>query len=316
MTGISRRTAMGKVIAVLATTQMYGRAFGQPAEPSWVEELSVRLRDLERSADAAGLLAKSGTRAGIPRLTTSNAYVEGLPRLVDIIDRAGVEHAEIGDQAGELLGALHARERFGKAELSGRPGTRAPKPRLDALKDEYLRRFAECKIRPEYGRIVNWYVQTIRTNQKRYASVSERGSVPWYFIAIIHGLEASFNFRAHLHNGDYPLTQRTRSVPKDRPINWMPPSDWESSAVDALTLEGFTGQNDWDLAHLLYRWETFNGFGYRSRGIPTPYLWSFSNHYSQGKFTADGKFDSAAPSKQCGAAVMLKSLVNANLVKL
>jgi lysozyme family protein len=315
MKGVSRRAAL-RVMAVLATGQIWGRAFAQSAQPPWVEELSVRLRDLERSADAAGVLPKGATRAGIPRLTTSNAYVEGLPRLVDIIDRAGNEHAELGDQAAELLSTLHARERFGKAEMPGRPGTRAPTPRLDALKEEYLRRFAECTIRPEYARLVSWYVQTIRSHETRYAKLSERVSVPWYFIAIIHGLEASFNFRAHLHNGDYPLTQRTRNVPKDRPIEWIPPSDWESSAVDALTLEGFTGQTDWDLANMLYRWETYNGFGYRSRAIPTPYLWSFSNQYSRGKFTGDGKFDSTASSKQCGAAAMLKGLMNANMVKL
>jgi lysozyme family protein len=88
--------------------------------------------------------------------------------------------------------------------------------------------------------------------------------------------------------------------------------------LDALALEGFTGQSDWSLEAMLYRWEAFNGFGYRNRlqkvGQMTPYLWSFSNHYRAGKYTADGSFDSKAVSQQCGAAVMLHGLVNAGLV--
>jgi lysozyme family protein len=48
--------------------------------------------------------------------------------------------------------------------------------------------------------------------------------------------------------------------------------------------------------------------GYRRRGVPSPYLWSFSNLYTKGKFVADGHFDANAVSAQCGAAVMLKAL--------
>jgi lysozyme family protein len=132
--------------------------------------------------------------------------------------------------------------------------------------------------------------------------------VPWFFIAVTHALESSFNFRAHLHNGDFPLSSRTRQVPAGRPLKWLPPSDWESSAVDALRLMGFAGQGDWSLERTLYRLEAYNGFGYRRIGVPTPYLWSFSQHYDRGKFVADGKFSRTARSQQCGAAVMLKLL--------
>jgi hypothetical protein len=54
--------------------------------------------------------------------------------------------------------------------------------------------------------------------------------------------------------------------------------------------------------------ERYNGFGYRPKGIHSPYLWSFSNHYTKGKFTADGHFDGDAVSKQIGAAVLLRRM--------
>jgi lysozyme family protein len=180
-----------------------------------------------------------------------------------------------------------------------------------SLQDEYARLYRKLSVRTERSDAVEWHLAMIRKSKARYQSVGEQTGVPWYFIAVTHGLEASFNFRAHLHNGDFPLSSRTRQVPAGRPTKWLPPSDWESSARDALRLLGFTGQKDWSLTRTLYRLEAYNGFGYRSYGVPTPYLWSFSNHYDRGKYVADGKFSFSARSQQCGAAVMLKMLAEA-----
>jgi lysozyme family protein len=180
-----------------------------------------------------------------------------------------------------------------------------------SLRDEYGRLFRNLSVRETRSESVDWHLAMIRKSKARYESVGEQTGVPWYFIAVTHGLEASFNFRAHLHNGDFPLSSRTRQVPAGRPTKWLPPSDWESSAKDALRLLGFTGQKDWSLERTLYRLEAYNGFGYRGYGVPTPYLWSFSNHYDRGKYVADGKFSYTARSQQCGAAVMLKMLADA-----
>ena len=54
--------------------------------------------------------------------------------------------------------------------------------------------------------------------------------------------------------------------------------------------------------------------GYYSCGINSPYLWSYFNHYTKGKFVADHKYDPNAVSKQCGTAVMLKALETAGIV--
>ena len=180
--------------------------------------------------------------------------------------------------------------------------------KYDALADEYAAWFAAAKIRPEFRESTDWHLTMMLQSRGRYERLGKRLGIPWAFIAATHGLEASFNFRAHFHNGDFPLSRRTRQVPAGRPPNWLPPSDWESSAADALRLLGFTGQSDWSLPRTLYRLEAYNGFGYRRAGRASPYLWSFSSLYSRGKFVADGKFDPKARSKQCGAAVMLKLL--------
>ena len=185
-----------------------------------------------------------------------------------------------------------------------------------SLSAELARMFRTLTVRPERAETVDWHLAMVRKSRDRYERVSDATGVPWHFIAVTHGLESSFNFRAHLHNGDFPLSARTRQVPAGRPKQWLPPSDWESSAKDALKLLGYTGQLDWSLERTLYRLEAYNGFGYRALGVPTPYLWSFSNHYDRGKYVADGKFSWTARSQQCGAAVMLKLLADAGDIAL
>jgi lysozyme family protein len=207
-----------------------------------------------------------------------------------------------------------------QAAVPAQPVDEADKPLSKAkdyssLKDEMGRLYRKLTVRPERQEAADWHLAMIRKSRSRYESVGEQTGVPWHFIAACHALESSFNFRAHLHNGDFPLTSRTRQVPAGRPIKWLPPSDWESSARDALRLLGFTGQQDWSLERTLYRLEAYNGFGYRGYGVPTPYLWSFSQHYDRGKYVADGKFSYSARSQQCGAAVMLKLLDNAGEIQ-
>ena len=108
-----------------------------------------------------------------------------------------------------------------------------------SLQDEYARLYRKLSVREARSESVEWQLAMIRKSKARYESVGQQTGVPWYFIAVTHGLEASFNFRAHLHNGDFPLSSRTRQVPAGRPTKWLPPSDWESSAKDALRLLGF-----------------------------------------------------------------------------
>jgi lysozyme family protein len=131
--------------------------------------------------------------------------------------------------------------------------------------------------------------------------------VPWYVIGILHALECNCDFSRHLHNGD-PLMARTRQIPAGRPQSGTPPFTWAESAADALRYDGFTGQRDWDVAITLERFEKYNGLGYKRKGLLSPYLWSMSNHYIKGKYTADGMYDPDVVSRQVGAAVLLRKL--------
>ncbi len=182
------------------------------------------------------------------------------------------------------------------------------------------RNFASLKTEYEvFFASADWKNDDARREAKRFAEMSLKArnryeatggplGIPWWFVAGAHLLESTFNFRTHLHNGD-SLNARTFRVPAGHPAVGSPPFSWEESARDALVLKQFDSKTDWSLARALYRWETYNGFGYRSRRIPTPYLWSFTTMYRKGKFVGDGVFHSNAVSKQCGAAAFLKALI-------
>ena len=185
-----------------------------------------------------------------------------------------------------------------------------------ALRGEYVQLFDSCRIRPERGEDVESLVKQLLNNQPRYEKVAEALGIPWSFIAVIHNMESGQSFHKHLHNGD-PLTARTVQQPPGRPKNGSPPFTWEQSAADALQLKRLGADTDWSLAGTLYQLERYNGFGYRlyHPHVLSPYLWGFSNHYSSGKYVADGTWSDSAVSKQCGAAVLLRRMAERGLVE-
>ena len=189
-----------------------------------------------------------------------------------------------------------------------------PKPYTDL--------YNKAVIRPEYRGQVDAAVKKIRSGQPRYEAVASvlANGIPWWFVGITHYMEAGMfknPFGYHLHCGD-PLTARTVHVPKGRPklnpgAGPNPPSipnpySWEESALDALKYMGYDKVKDWSIENCLILFEKFNGLGYKKRGVPSPYLWSFTTIYSKGKYVLDGKYDPSAISKQPGTAVLMKGL--------
>ena len=176
-----------------------------------------------------------------------------------------------------------------------------------ALAKEYSDLFNRCKIAADKMAEVEEVVQRILQYQNRYASIAAQSTVPWYVIAVIHNMECGLDFTKHLHNGD-SLKRRTVNVPAGRPKTGQPPFTFEVSALDALAYDKLTEWNDWSIGGICYKLEGFNGWGYRARDINSPYLWSYSNVYTSGKYVADNKWSGTAVSRQCGAAVILRSM--------
>ncbi len=178
-----------------------------------------------------------------------------------------------------------------------------------SLANEYRELFQTLEISPNRFADVDRIIDRILPQRQRYQSVAGSLGTPWFFVSAIHNMESSLNFKAHLHNGD-SLKARTHHVPAGRPPGGIPPFTWEESAGDALQMRGIDRIGEWSLERILYELEGYNGWGYRlhHQHVKSPYLWSFSNHYSKGKYISDGTWSDTAVSRQCGAAVVVKRL--------
>ena len=182
-----------------------------------------------------------------------------------------------------------------------------------ALRGEYALLFSRMSFRPEsLAQIARIYrIARSATAQAAYRHVEAATGVPWFATALIHNLESSQRFDAHLHNGD-TLRQRTTRVPRGRLPDAEPPYAWHQSAIDALKQKSLHKWDDWTVPGIAYVLESYNGFGYRNNfpHVKSPYLWSFSSIYSAGKYIADGQFSETAVSKQCGGMTLLRHIMD------
>lgn len=165
-----------------------------------------------------------------------------------------------------------------------------------------------ARVLPEKRQAAFLIAQRALANRARYEQAAAAcHGMPWWWVAAVHSLESGMSWTRHLHNGD-PLTRRTIHVPAGRPAAGAPPFTWEESARDALLLKGLEKVGNWEVERCLYEWERYNGFGYVSRGVNSPYVWSFTTLQQPGKYVADGVFDRNAVSQQCGAAAIAKAI--------
>ncbi|MCU0917785.1 MAG: hypothetical protein MUC88_24965 [Planctomycetes bacterium] len=287
-----------------------------------IAALGKKMTLLDRAGllDAAGILADgvSDLERAVAAARTGpfDGYLAAMEaHLQNLYVLSGVMHARESLPAApeEAQRAPAARSARKPRARAARRAPRAADPPL-AVKDfgqlraEYDAYYAACTVRPEHAANLAYYVKRLNQGREVYSQVGgDLNGIPWMFIGVIHGMECGFNFAGHLHNGD-PLRARTVQVPAGRPAAGSPPFTWRQSAVDALTMKKFHEVGDWSIPHMLYLLEKYNGFGYRMRRVPSPYLWSFSNLYHKGKYVQDGRFDPEAVSKQCGAALMLKAV--------
>lgn len=143
-------------------------------------------------------------------------------------------------------------------------------------------------------------------DRPRYEAVQAATGVPWWFIGILHTMEASGNFLRQILNGQ-KWALRTTIVPKGH----GPWPGWEPSAIYAVKHHGLDQYATWDVPSALRRFESWNGWGYRSRNVNSPYVWGMSNHArGVGKFVKDGQYDPDAETSQVGAGVLLRWLSN------
>jgi lysozyme family protein len=179
-------------------------------------------------------------------------------------------------------------------------------PTFEEWERGYYNLWNRAKIRPEKREAARSVAATVLRNRARYERIAVATGVPWYWIGLTHNLEGGGRFDTYLGNGQR-LNAVTTIVPKGR----GPFRTFEDGAIDALSLKRIVNlpEGTWTFAFCLYQAERYNGFGYVSRKINSPYLWSFTDLYTKGKYVKDGVFSATAVSSQVGFAAALKMLI-------
>lgn len=141
----------------------------------------------------------------------------------------------------------------------------------------------------------------------RYQVVEQATGVPWFVIAVIHERESSQSWKGSLAQGD-DWSKVSVHVPAGR----GPFASWEAAAIDALVNchPYLAKRTDWSLAGILIGLELYNGLGYATKGVPSPYLWSGTDQYKAGKYVADGRYDPNKVDAQLGCCALLKSMIS------
>lgn len=181
---------------------------------------------------------------------------------------------------------------------------------FEQLKPGYLDLWQRAKVVRTAATKVQ--VDAIKRAQKRLMGIEVQTGVPWFVVGALLVREAGLrngelDFKAVLHNGERIVGtgRKTTLVPR----GLGPFSTWEEAALDAIRREGLDKLN-WHgtdgIAAVAYAAEKFNGFGYRYRGIPSPYLWGGTSVQQRGKFVADGVFDRTVMDQQIGIMAVIK----------
>ena len=141
-----------------------------------------------------------------------------------------------------------------------------------------------------------------------YKPGCDQTGVPQKDAATSFEREASSNFRDGPAQGD-PIDRVSVHVPR----GIGPFSTWTGAQIKAYQIDGLDkiGAQNWTWERSCYEWELFNGFGYRSHGIHSPYLWAGSNIYERGKYVADGVWSASAVDSQLGVIPMMYCIARA-----
>ncbi len=207
------------------------------------------------------------------------------------------------------------------------------------LGKEYAYLWSIAAIVDTYKSIARNSALTAVHHMDRYKVIEKATNCPWFFIAVIHCREASFDFSANLANG-----QRWDMKTTIVPIGRGPFNSFEDAAIDALGVDRLTGKSDWSLATVFYRFERYNGMGYRGGGVKdftchahyqhgslregtgnftyhgsmqdttprnsSPYIYNGTQFYQRGVSIEDHSFYPNANDDNIGCMALLKALEN------
>lgn len=142
-----------------------------------------------------------------------------------------------------------------------------------------------------------------------YSQVEAKLAIPQVVQATICEREDSTDFSKNPAQGD-PWNRASVHVPKGR----GPFKSWIDAAIDAFHNVDHLDDNSapWSLAYAMWKWEIYNGFGYRAHGRRSPYIYGGTNLQQPGKYTTDHGFDPNVMDTQLGCLPVALRMIELN----
>lgn len=182
-----------------------------------------------------------------------------------------------------------------------------------------------AKLEPEYARLAS--IATIKPSREHeleqacisllrskalYQRVEQLSHVPAAALMALAMREMSGNTRCYLGNGQR-LTMRTTIVPKGRGPFPNTDDGFIAGCLDALAIDRldqvYKMAGAWSVARFCYESEEWNGWGYRARGIPSPYVFGGTTVQKAGKYVADHVYSATTMDPQLGTLALVQELV-------
>lgn len=181
----------------------------------------------------------------------------------------------------------------------------------ESLKAEYAQLIAAAKIRPECEHVLAVTARRLLHDKMIYQEIYAATGVPVAVLMALSEREMSGNLHCYLGNGQH-LTMRTTIVPVGRGPFPDTPDGFVRGALDALRIDGLDKiaqtPEGWSLPRTAYEFELWNGFGYRARGIPSPYVFGATTVQRPGKFIRDHVYSATTMDPQLGALAIIEEL--------
>lgn len=131
----------------------------------------------------------------------------------------------------------------------------------------------------------------------QYAAVQKALGIPIVVQAAICERESGADFSKSPAQGD-PWNRVSKNVPRGK----GPYPSWYAAAFDSFHNIDHLDDNSaqWEMPYAMWKWEGYNGFGYRSHRIRSPYLVGGTNLQQDGKYDSDGHFNAGMKDTQIG----------------
>jgi lysozyme family protein len=182
---------------------------------------------------------------------------------------------------------------------------------FEVLKPELTQQIARAHIRPECAHALEATGHRLLHDKAIYQRIFEATGVPVAGLMALAEREMTGNLHCYLGNGQR-LTMRTTIVPKNRGPFPDTPDGFVKGALDALHLDGLdqvaSNGEGWTAERFAFESELWNGFGYRSHGIPSPYVFGGTTVQRPGKFVRDHVYSDTLMDPQLGTVAIVEKL--------